>query len=234
MSNVAHRIKSQGGRSGSPAAGAGWYGRVSEVEAMLRNLCVEARRHAPAVVEAAERAVRTLRARASEYASSIHDASGVGSGATDGSAGGGDTHMSPAFMRSDDVLRPFLLAASDGRPKTAPLATSALGSVQRLIAMGAVAPQQAANIARVLAVQAARPSAGATGSAASTLTSIRLRVLQTLPLLLSSGTFELPMQLVRSALSSCLLLYACKFDPVIHHTASATLRQVGSPPILPP
>lgn len=176
------------------------------IENDLRALCVEARRDYVVVKDAAERAVLRLR--------QLRAAPPAAAGAAGASPTPGDAAAAArAALQSEDFLRPYLLACNHtGASKR--LLLCAIGSIQRLITMDAVSPKEPANIMRVLTLQVDNSE-----------NEIRLKILQTLPLLLANSAYEMPVPLQAQALAICLRMHADK-EGVIHHTAGATLRQV--------
>ena len=88
------------------------------VEDELKALSTEAKKRYPEVTEAAERAILRLRGMREQYATALRQ------------SGGGAPPLT--MFRSQDLLRPFLLACNhaDAPPK---LNAMALGSVQHLI-----------------------------------------------------------------------------------------------------
>lgn len=114
---------------------------VAQVEELLRDLGAESRKKHPGVREASERAMTSLKSLQSQYVSAVR-ASPLGK-----------DHPSTKLFRSQDVLRPFLLACNypDANAK---LLTIGLNAIQLLINGDAVAPEDSAHIARVLVIQA--------------------------------------------------------------------------------
>ncbi|KAG5179489.1 hypothetical protein JKP88DRAFT_349881 [Tribonema minus] len=124
------------------------------IEGELQGLSGEAKRKYPEVTEASERAILRLRGMREQYATALRRS-------------GGEAPPLSMF-RSQDLLRPFLLACNHS-DAPAKLIGMALGSVQHLINRDAVSPADAPNVMRVLAIQAA-----------SAQPDVQLRVLQTL------------------------------------------------------
>lgn len=92
----------------------------------------------------------------------------------------------------------------------------AIYELQRLLlANDALDDSDPANIVRVLRVQAMGGNS-----------EIRLKILQTLPLLVSHRSFTLSESLLAQALSICFHFHNRIESPVIHHTATATLTQL--------
>ena len=88
----------------------------------------------------------------------------------------------------------------------------AIYELQRLLlANDALDDSDPANIVRVLRVQAMGGNS-----------EIRLKILQTLPLLVSHRSFTLSESLLAQALSICFHFHNRIESPVIHHTATAT------------
>lgn len=100
-----------------------------QLDAHLRTLSLEARKKFPAVREAAERGLSSLRALSAS----------------------GDPGA-PARFRSADLLRPFLLACNhmQASPK---LITPALNAMQTMLTYGAVPDEERMNVMRVLVIQ---------------------------------------------------------------------------------
>lgn len=123
--------------------------------------------------EASERAILTLRSLQSRYVSAVR--------ASTSSKNGSSTvpHPTTALFRSQDVLRPFLLACNYPDANSS-LLLIGLNAIQLLISGDAVCPEDSVHIARVLGIQAAcscrnfqsegyssQPSRGAGGVMAS-------------------------------------------------------------------
>jgi len=115
---------------------------VAQVEEQLRDLGTEARRKHPGVKEASERAILQLRTLQNRYVVAVRRAVSTKS-----------PHPTTAIFRSQDVLRPFLLAANypDASFK---LITLALNAFQLLVGGDAICPDDSRNVVRVLSIQA--------------------------------------------------------------------------------
>lgn len=116
---------------------------VARVEENLRDLGTEARRKHPGVKEASERAILTLRSCQSKYVAAVRRAT---SDAT-------QVHPTTALFRSQDVLRPFLLAANYP-DASARILSIALGGIELLLEGDAICEGDEKNIVRVLGIQA--------------------------------------------------------------------------------
>ena len=109
--------------------------------------------------EASERAILTLRSLQMQYVSAVRSATSTSSRisppSTAGSniSGGSSRHPSTKLFRSQDVLRPFLLACNypDANAK---LLTIGLNAIQLLLSGDAVCPDDSTHIIRVLVIQA--------------------------------------------------------------------------------
>lgn len=172
------------------------------VEDDLRALSVEARKKHPVVKEAAERGIVRLRALREQYAAAVRES--------------GESPPT-SMLRSQDLLRPFLLACNHSDCSRA-MILQALSGVQRLINRNAISPSDAPNILRVLAIQA---------TAANTTQDLQVKVLQTLLLTVTWRSCELPEDTLASALAVCIQL-AEQRNATVKNAASATLRQVIS------
>jgi len=115
---------------------------VAQVEDHLRDLGAEARKAHPGVKEASERAIINLRSLQTQYVAAVRR-----------SSGNAQKHPTTALFQSQDVLRPFLLAAnySDADYE---LLVIALDSMQLLLRGDAVCSDDGAQISRVLVIQA--------------------------------------------------------------------------------
>ena len=116
---------------------------VARVEENLRDLGTEARRKHPGVKEASERAILTLRSCQTKYVAAVRRAT---SDAT-------QVHPTTALFRSQDVLRPFLLAANYP-DASARILSIALGGIELLLEGDAICEGDEKNIVRVLGIQA--------------------------------------------------------------------------------
>lgn len=100
------------------------------------------------VKEASERAILTLRSLQSQYVSAVRAATSSKKGSSTA------PHPTTALFRSQDVLRPFLLACNYPDASSA-LLLIGLNAIQLLINGDAVCPEDSVHIARVLGIQAA-------------------------------------------------------------------------------
>eukprot|EP00804_Cyclotella_cryptica_P003756 CCRYP_008917-RA/>CCRYP_008917-RA protein AED:0.02 eAED:0.02 QI:265/1/1/1/1/1/5/228/1989 len=143
---------------------------VAQVEDHLRDLGAEARKTHPGVKEASERAILHLRSLQTQYVAAVRRAGASKSPTTNHapSASSPPPHAHPttALFRSQDVLRPFLLALR--HPDASPcLVGIAMESIQLLLRGDAVRSEDGGPIGRVLVVQARECRAslgGTTGS----------------------------------------------------------------------
>ena len=118
-----------------------------------------------------------------------------------------------ASRADEELLRPFVLACNHA-DVSVKLGVMSLSAFQRLLSRGAVAVGQFPNIVRVLRIQSL-----------SHEDDILLRILQTLPLILTATEFEVPEDSLRQAVLICSDLGSSS-SPIIHSLASATLRQL--------
>jgi len=150
---------------------------VAQVEEHLRDLGSEARKKHPGVKEASERAIISLRQLQNQYATAVRRSS----------SNPAVPHPTTALFRSQDVLRPFLLAANypDAGFR---LLTIALDAIDLLVRGDAVCPGDAVHVVRVVGIQgnvcagalqqgiggnaAESAAAAATSAVASTLTGL--------------------------------------------------------------
>lgn len=116
---------------------------VARVEENLRDLGTEARRKHPGVKEASERAILTLRTCQTKYVAAVRRAT----------SDPAQVHPTTALFRSQDVLRPFLLAANYPDASARILAI-ALGGIELLLEGDAICVGDEKNIVRVLGIQA--------------------------------------------------------------------------------
>lgn len=116
---------------------------VARVEENLRDLGTEARRKHPGVKEASERAILTLRSCQTKYVAAVRRATSDAS----------QVHPTTALFRSQDVLRPFLLAANYP-DASARILSIALGGIELLLEGDAICEGDEKNIVRVLGIQA--------------------------------------------------------------------------------
>lgn len=120
---------------------------VAQVEEQLRDLGAEARRKHPGVKEASERAILTLRTLQNLYVVAVRRAT-----TSSPSLPKHHSHPTTTLFRSQDILRPFLLAANypDASFK---LITLALNAMQLLVGGDAVFPEDSRNVVRVLGIR---------------------------------------------------------------------------------
>jgi len=136
---------------------------VAQVEDHLRDLGAEARKNHPGVKEASERAILHLRSLQTQYVAAVRRAGASSKSAKQQhqqcppSSGNSTSSLPPqhpttALFRSQDVLRPFLLACNY---PDAPcdLILIALESIQLLLRGDAVCPEDGIQIGRVLVIQ---------------------------------------------------------------------------------
>ena len=116
---------------------------VARVEENLRDLGTEARRKHPGVKEASERAILTLRSCQTKYVAAVRRATSDAS----------QIHPTTALFQSQDVLRPFLLAANYP-DASARVLSIALGGIELLLEGDAICEGDEKNIVRVLGIQA--------------------------------------------------------------------------------
>jgi len=116
---------------------------VAQVEEHLRDLGAEARKKHPGVKEASERAILQLRTLQNSYVTAVRKAS---------QASGGQ-HPTTALFQSQDLLRPFLLAAN--YPNASPeLLDISLRGMSLLIKGNAICPGDGIHMVRVWTIQA--------------------------------------------------------------------------------
>ena len=171
---------------------------AKQLEEDLRALSVEARKKYPMVKEAAERSIIKLRAKMAKMLREARSNS---------------TASPQKFQVDEELLRPFVLACNHA-DVAVKLAVISLSSFQRLLSRGCVEESQYPNIVRVLRIQSL-----------SHEDDILLRILQTLPLILSVTEFQVPEDSLRQALLICAELRSSQ-SPIIVGIASATLRQL--------
>ena len=132
---------------------------VKQVEEQLRDLGTESRRKHPGVKEAAERAILSLRTLQNKYVVAVRAASRASSSPLNANANANanadvaNKHPTTAIFQSQDVLRPFLLAANypDVGYK---LLNLSLDGMQALLTGDAVCKNDGINVVRVLSIQA--------------------------------------------------------------------------------
>ena len=120
---------------------------VKQVEEQLRDLGTESRRKHPAVKEAAERAILSLRALQNKYVVAVRKAS------QNTASGQSSEHPTTALFQSQDVLRPFLLAANYPDVGNKVLNLS-MDGIQTLIGGNAILRNDGVNVVRILHIQA--------------------------------------------------------------------------------
>ncbi|KAL7554854.1 hypothetical protein ACHAWF_018901 [Thalassiosira exigua] len=130
---------------------------VAQIEDHLRDLGAEARKHHPGVKEASERAIIHLRSLQTQYVAAVRRAGAHGKNARQQvppSSGSSlpPQHPTTALFQSQDVLRPFLLAANHSDASYELLVIS-LESMQHLLRGDAVCPEDGIQISRVLVIQ---------------------------------------------------------------------------------
>ena len=187
---------------------------VEDVASDLRALSAEARR-APAftvVKDACERGLMALRVHAAPPPPQQRAPGGggasIGGGAPGGGASGGGA--------LDDVANPFLLACNYAGAR-ARLLVAGLAGVQRLAGMGVLGRGAAENAARVLVLQAETPG---------TEDEVLMKVLQTLPLLVTLPADAVTEGVVSQVLTACLSLRASHRTGMVGHVAEAILADL--------
>ncbi|KAL7543429.1 hypothetical protein ACHAXR_012722 [Thalassiosira sp. AJA248-18] len=127
---------------------------VAQVEDHLRDLGAEARKNHPGVKEASERAIIHLRSLQTQYVAAVRRAGASTKNSKQPPSSGSTLpqHPTTALFQSQDVLRPFLLAAN--YPDASyDLLVIALESMQHLLRGDAVCPEDGIQISRVLVIQ---------------------------------------------------------------------------------
>jgi len=115
---------------------------VAQVEEHLRDLGTEARKNHPGVKEASERAILQLRTLQNQYVIAVRRASQAG-----------EPHPTTALFQSQDLLRPFLLAAN--YPNASPrLLDISLKGMSLLIQGDAICHGDGVHMVRVWTIQA--------------------------------------------------------------------------------
>eukprot|EP00550_Attheya_septentrionalis_P004649 CAMPEP_0198289234 /NCGR_PEP_ID=MMETSP1449-20131203/7494_1 /TAXON_ID=420275 /ORGANISM="Attheya septentrionalis, Strain CCMP2084" /LENGTH=2104 /DNA_ID=CAMNT_0043987531 /DNA_START=292 /DNA_END=6606 /DNA_ORIENTATION=- len=114
---------------------------IAQVEAHLRDLGTEARRKHPGVKEASERGILELRRLQTRYVAAVRRAAAVAK------------HPTTAILRSQDVLRPFLLAANYPNVSGSLMRKSCM-AIQLLCEGDAIVPSDVVHIHRILQIQA--------------------------------------------------------------------------------
>ena len=123
------------------------------------------------------------------------------------SSNNGSAKSASAFCAGEELLRPFVLACNHA-DVSVKIGVMSLSAFQRLLSRGAVAVEQFPNIVRVLRIQSL-----------SNEDEILLRILQTLPLILTVTEFEVPEDSLRQAVLFGDLGAAS--SPIIRSLASA-------------
>ncbi|KAJ3326711.1 hypothetical protein HDU76_012716, partial [Blyttiomyces sp. JEL0837] len=160
----------------------------------LTALTNEAKRKNPDVKEACER-LQIILKKLKEIAPTFSPA--------------GVDFVAEELSKSDDALRPFLLACSAQNPKLAPIA---IGSLQRLATHHAVPENSVSSVLKALSDQISAPM------------ELQLKILQTVVPLMTNYV-NLHGEAVAEALVLCFKLQDTK-SPIVNGTASATLRQL--------
>ncbi|KAI9094730.1 hypothetical protein DFS34DRAFT_242399 [Phlyctochytrium arcticum] len=160
----------------------------------LMTLSAEAKRKHPEIKDAAERLLYILRSLKDRPTTAIPD---------------GSDPVGQELSRTDDALRPFLMACETKNPKLVPIAVSCL---QRLIAHQAIPEASIMGVLKTL------------GDLVGSSVELQLKVLQTvLPLLTNyRGVHG---QVLAEALYLCFRLQETK-SPIVNNTAAATVRQL--------
>ena len=183
---------------------------AKQLEEDLRLLSVEARKRYPLVKEAAERSIIKLRAKIAVLLRNVRNAGG---GSRKRIEDSNKSAMKVAFRADEEILRPFVLACNHA-DVSVKLGVMSLSAFQHLLSRGAVEANQFPNIVRVLRIQSL-----------SHEDDILLRILQTLPLILTATEFEVPEDSLRQAVLICSEL-GFSGSSIIKSLASATLRQL--------
>jgi hypothetical protein len=138
---------------------------VKQVEEQLRDLGTESRHKHPGVKEASERAILSLRLLQNKYVAAVRQATrSIGDGHNaenhpDGIAHPSSytshrvAHPTTQMFQSQDILRPFLLAANYPNVGNRILQLS-LDGIQTLLAGQAICKQDGVHVVRVLHIQA--------------------------------------------------------------------------------
>jgi hypothetical protein len=170
-------------------------------ESELHALSSEARKKYPEVAEASERAVARVRKMREQYAAAVRQGQGEA------------PHLS--IFRSQDLLRPFLLACNHA-DASAKITSMALGSLQHVIQRDVLSPGDCPNVMRVLAIQAAGPNRDPDA---------QVKVLQTLVMVVNWKSCDMTEETVGQALSVCMSLHRAK-TPRVRSAAHMTVRQL--------
>ncbi len=172
-------------------------------ETDLTVLAAEAGTKFPEVTEAAKRGVIKVRKMREQYAAAIR------------LSGGEPPPLS--MFRSQDLLRPFLLACNHADAPTK-LVSMALGSLQHLIQRDALYPGDCPNVMRVLAIQASTALKNRDGTA-------QVKVVQTLVMVVNWTGCDMAEETLGQALSVCLNLHRSKTSHV-RGVVHMTIRQL--------
>ncbi len=157
----------------------------------------------PEVTEAAQRGVIKVCKMREQYAAAIR------------MSGGEPPPLS--MFRSQDLLRPFLLACNHSDAPTK-LISMALGSLQHLIQRDALYPGDCPNVMRVLAIQASTALKNRDGNA-------QVKVVQTLVMVVNWTSCDMAEETLGQALSICLNLHRSKTSHV-RGAVHMTIRQL--------
>jgi len=200
---------------------------IAHVEEHLRDLGSEARKKHPGVKEASERAILTLRSLQSRYVSAVRSSA---SGSIGGMAA--VPHPDTSLFRSQDVLRPFLLACNypDANVK---LLNIGLDAIQLLLSGDAVCPEDSIHIVRVLVIQASVCSSFELGSSSSIMVhshhsmsgssksarketeneALCIKILQTLTIIAASRELHFGEEVLSQTLTVCLIMTSSRHPP---------------------
>ncbi len=155
------------------------------------------------VTEAANRGVIKVRKMREQYAAAIR------------LSGGEPPPLS--MFRSQDLLRPFLLACNHSNAP-AKLVSMALGSLQHLIQSDALYPGDCPNVMRVLAIQASTALKNRNWNA-------QVKVVQTLVMVINWNSCDMAEETLGQALNICLNLHRSKTNHVLG-AVHMTIRQL--------
>ena len=111
------------------------------------------------------------------------------------------------------ILNPFVLACNHGNASIELLSLS-ISAIQKLLNHDCVEREDFPNIMHVLRIQAL-----------SQQQDVLLKSLQTLPLITAPKRFDVPEDVIKQIFSIAFDMFASE-NPIIHHTASATLQQM--------
>jgi hypothetical protein len=131
---------------------------VKQVEEQLRDLGTESRRKHPGVKEAAERAILSLRTLQNKYVVAVRKATRTRASSENVQIDGDGnkvkvSHPTTALFQSQDVLRPFLLAANYPSAGNKVL-NLCLDGIQALLAGDAICKNDGVNVVRIMSIQA--------------------------------------------------------------------------------